>query len=262
MSWSANNSDSHKRPRGPSKVNSLGIGVTSSRDSGDREGSFTFARGALPYLRAKQVYADVNTATPESMRKVSAIVATAQVVFVDVAIMGAIELHRHRAPMLAAGDGAMELETGLTPFGFRIRSIAGTAGDASAIKLLRSVFTKGLEALCVEAFTTARRFGTADQIIENLSDLEEAGFAKTIRMLITTHCRHARRRLDEVRSLFGLFAEASISPVMTRATEDVFRRSVDSTVPEWAAGVDSPSFGECLDHLLAIARTAEPAQPG
>ena len=215
------------------------------------------AEQASPFLQPGTLYLDVNTATPEAMRAAAAAVSAQQASFVDVAIMGAIDTHRHRTPMLAAGERAGDVEAWLTPRGFSVRAISVQVGDASALKLLRSVFTKGLEALCVEAFVMASSFGMADKVIENLADLEQKGFAEMIRMLVTTHCRHAGRRLDEVRSLAGLFEEAGVDPVITEATEAVFRRTVQSDIPNWAASRDTLSLEGCLERLRKVAGRTE-----
>ena len=210
------------------------------------------AENAAPHLKAGAIYADVNTALPDAMRKARIVIEAKGAAFVDVAIMGAIDSHRHRTPMLVAGGRGAELAESLTLFGFRMQAIDGAAGDASALKLLRSVFTKGLEALAVEALTTASRFGMTERVMSNLTDLTEKGLEETLRMLVTTHCRHAKRRLDEVRSLGGLFAEAGIDPVMSRATEALFKRTVESPVPGWASERETLEMNACLDQLCAI----------
>ena len=210
------------------------------------------AESAAPHLKAGAVYADVNTALPEAMRQACKVIEGKGAAFVDVAIMGAIDSYRHRTPMLTAGGRGAELAESLAPLGFRMRDLDGAAGDASAMKLLRSVFTKGLEALAVEALTTASYFGMTERVMSNLTDLTEKGLEETLRMLVTTHCRHAKRRLDEVRSLGGLFAEAGIDPVMSRATEALFQRTVESTVPDWAAECETLKMNACLDQLRDI----------
>lgn len=212
------------------------------------------AEAAVPHLKPGAIYLDVNTATPTAMRETSQILAAANVSFADIAIMGAIDLHGHRTPMLASGPAAAAATTLLEPFDFHIRTIDGAPGDASAIKLLRSVFTKGLEALCVEAFTVARHFGLDRRLMENLADFDQKPIADTVAMLLTTHCRHAGRRRDEVRSLAGLFAEAGMEPRMTPSTESMFSRTVESDIPQWANAGAPPNLEACLDRLTQLAK--------
>jgi hypothetical protein len=98
-------------------------------------------------------------------------------------------------------------------------------------------------------------------MIENLADFDQKPIAETVDMLVTTHCRHAKRRLDEVRSLAALFADAGLTPVMTPATERLFVRTVSSEVPDWATARGQAGLDECLEKLAGPARKS-PAVDG
>ena len=211
------------------------------------------AENAAPHLKAGAIYADVNTPCPMRCARPRIVIEAKGAAFVDVAIMGAIDSHRHRTPMLVAGGRGAELAESLTLFGFRMQAIDGAAGDASALKLLRSVFTKGLEALAVEALTTASRFGMTERVMSNLTDLTEKGpggdppHAGHHPLVATpsggwTRCAHSA----------ALFAEAGIDPVMSRATEALFKRTVESPVPGWASERETLEMNACLDQLCAI----------
>src|SRR3546814_10014138 len=82
--------------------------------------------------------------------------------------------------------------------GAPVRVVGTKAGDAIALKLLRSVFTKGLEALAVECLMAAEHRGLRHQLYDVLSDLDESSIRSFTEAVVTTHVRHAGRRLAEV----------------------------------------------------------------
>ena len=109
------------------------------------------ARGALPFMRHGAIYADFTTASPAEIRVAADEARQAGIRFVDVAIMGGVTLSGAKTPLLCAGNGAQEVARTLSVLNSNIRVIEdGQPGDAVTLKLLRSIFMKGLEALTVE----------------------------------------------------------------------------------------------------------------
>lgn len=72
------------------------------------------------------------------------------------------------------------------------------AGDAMLLKILRSVFTKGVKALAVELLLAAERQGFRASLYDVLHNADEASLPQFLEMLVTTQVVHARRRLHEV----------------------------------------------------------------
>ena len=67
-----------------------------------------------------------------------------------------------------------------------------------SLKILRSVFTKGMEALSVEVLMAAERQGLRTSLYDVLQDVDQASLPRFLEMLVTTHVIHARRRMHEV----------------------------------------------------------------
>lgn len=157
------------------------------------------AQQVLAHARRGAVLADFTTASPQAKRQAAALAAQHGLRYVDTAIMGAISLNRERTPLLAAGEGAEALKDLLTPVGGRVQVIAGgAAGDAISLKILRSIFTKGMEALSVELLMSAEKQGVRQQLYEQLRDIDQTPLRDFIDMLVRTHVIHARRRAHEV----------------------------------------------------------------
>jgi 3-hydroxyisobutyrate dehydrogenase-like beta-hydroxyacid dehydrogenase len=67
--------------------------------------------------------------------------------------------------MLLGGQQAAALAGVLCGWGMDARAVSEELGVASAIKMCRSVMIKGLEALVIESYATARAYGVGDAIM-------------------------------------------------------------------------------------------------
>jgi 3-hydroxyisobutyrate dehydrogenase-like beta-hydroxyacid dehydrogenase len=216
--------------------------------TGDR--AVEAARAAAAFLKPGAIYLDVNTAPKATMVEVDRVLGGRATV-VDCAILGLIATNGARAPLLLSGPGAGAMETFLNARGCRARSIGGAVGDASAVKLLRSVVMKGLEALLIEAFVAAERQGLRDQAIEALADLGQIPTATTIATLLTTHLRHGRRRAVEVDEVREMLAMTGAPSRMTDATAATFARSLEAGI---VGDETPPGLAEALARLVAAHR--------
>ena len=209
--------------------------------TGDR--ALEAARAAADFLGPDAIYLDVNTAPKATMSEVARAVGERAAV-VDGAILGLIAASGARAPLLLSGPDSEAMAAFLNPRGFRAKAIGGTVGDASGVKLLRSVVMKGLEALLIECFVAAEKQGLRNQVVDALADLGTTPTETTIATLLTTHLRHARRRSVEVGEVRHMLAEAGCPARMTMATAATFERSL-------AAGIVGDDAPASLDEALA-----------
>jgi 4-hydroxy-4-methyl-2-oxoglutarate aldolase len=90
--------------------------------------------------------------------------------YVEGAVMTSISPHRLRVPLLLGGPWARDLEAPLNAIGFTARVASERLGIASATKMCRSVMVKGLEAMVIESFTTARHYGVEDALVVSLQE--------------------------------------------------------------------------------------------
>ena len=119
--------------------------------------AFDAAKACLPALGADGIYADLNTGSPELKRRLATLVGGAGARFADVALLGPIPTRGLQAPVLASGDGARAFAQLFEPLGMPVEVISKEAGDAAGLKLVRSVFMKGLAAAVVESMQAAER---------------------------------------------------------------------------------------------------------
>ncbi|MBV8414179.1 MAG: NAD(P)-dependent oxidoreductase [Verrucomicrobia bacterium] len=156
-------------------------------------------RAALTHMKPGALLADFTTAAPDHKRQAAVEAHSHNIQFVDVVIMGAIALTGSRTPLLCAGEGADRINELMTELGAPVRVLENAAaGDAASLKLLRTIFTKGLEALAVECLVAAELKGVRQQLYEVLSDIDRTPLKDFLEALIRTHVVHAGRRMHEV----------------------------------------------------------------
>lgn len=205
----------------------------------------------LAFARAGAGLADLTTAGPEVKRQAARVAGECSVRYVDTAIMGAISLNWVRTPLLAAGQGADKLKALLEQAGARVQVIQdGAAGDAISLKILRSVFTKGMEALSVELLTSAEKQGVREKLYEQLSDIDQTPLRSFIDMLVRTHVVHARRRAHEVHDAGNELADQGLASLVLPGVEQRFRDTA-SKLETNPLDVADPNVDQALQWLLA-----------
>ena len=154
----------------------------------------------LPHLRQGQVLIDINSVSPGRKRETAAAVEAAGAVYLDMAVMAPVHPKKHATPVLLAGKPAEQMLPQLLALGFSATLVGPEPGSATAIKMVRSLFVKGLEAITVETLLAARASGCFDEIYASLSasypGLDWSRFAG-YQFERTT--RHGRRRAAEMR---------------------------------------------------------------
>ena len=139
------------------------------------------------------------------------------------------------------------------------------AGDAAALKLLRTILTKGLEALAVECLVAAEKQGIRAELCDAMSDVDAAGFANFLDMLVRTHIQHSARRLHEVQRAEAQLSSLGLPASMVLASQQVFARTTRSAAqnpPPAAATTDIGDAGPArLESTSADSGPARPAAP-
>ncbi|RSM49051.1 NAD(P)-dependent oxidoreductase [Amycolatopsis balhimycina DSM 5908] len=174
----------------------------------------------LAGVRAGAVWADLNTASPGTKRRLATIAAAHGVPFADVAIMAPVPGRGLRVPMLATGDAAGTVAAALNQFGAAVEVMDGEPGLAAERKLLRSVFFKGMSAAVVEALRAARAAGCEDWLRKVVTDELTAASASTVDRLVDGSHRHAARRTAEMAAAAEMLGELGVRADVASAARD------------------------------------------
>ncbi|MGW4523797.1 DUF1932 domain-containing protein [Amycolatopsis sp. NPDC004378] len=180
-------------------------------------------------LRPGAVWADLNTASPGTKRKLAAIAAAHGAPLADIAIMAPVPGRGLRVPMLATGAAAEAVATLLNSFGAAVEVMAGDAGLAAERKLLRSVFFKGMSAAVVEALQAARAAGCEDWLRKIIVDELTAASASTVDRLVDGSFKHAVRRTSEMAAAAEMLGELGVRADVAGAARDQLARIADSS---------------------------------
>jgi len=186
----------------------------------------------LAGLREGALWADLNTASPGTKRRLAEIAEASAVPFADVAMMAPVPGRGLRVPMLASGDGAARFAGTLRPLGAEIDVLDGPPGLAARQKLLRSVFYKGMAAAVVEALEAARAAGVEPWLRELITaELTSADPATVERIVSGTH-KHAKRRTAEMEAAAAMLTELGVTPLMASASAALHERLATGAEPE------------------------------
>ncbi|MFC8097677.1 DUF1932 domain-containing protein [Streptomyces sp. NPDC057363] len=176
------------------------------------------AEQIAPHLRPGQVYADLNSASPEVKRTVGVVVAGSGAAYVDGAVMAAVPPQRHRVPVLLSGDGAERLAGLLTPLGMRLEVLGDDPGQASAVKMFRSLLVKGLEALLLECAVGASAYGATERVLSSMNGtLPTEDWQRLAGYLLERTVVHGARRAEELRQVARTLEEAGVDAMLAEA---------------------------------------------
>jgi 3-hydroxyisobutyrate dehydrogenase len=125
------------------------------------------------------------------------------------------------------------------------------------LKILRSVFTKGMEALAVEMLTSAERQGVREKLYEQLSDIDRIPLRDFLDMLVRTHVVHAKRRAHEVHDAQAELAAQGLPSLVLPGVERRFRATAEA-LERRAPEAAQPDADQALQWLLSSAVVAGP----
>lgn len=169
------------------------------------------ARGVAAALRADALYADLNTGPPALKR---ALAEAVPVDFADVALVGVVPRTGLTTPALASGAGAERFAALFAPLGMPVEVVGPRPGDAAGLKLLRSVFMKGVAAAALESLEAAEAAGAVDRVRADI--VEVIGGPLLDRFVEGSHA-HAARRVDEMRAAAAYLEELGVEPLVAEA---------------------------------------------
>lgn len=128
--------------------------------------------------------------------------------------------------------------------------VSDTPGDASAIKLIRSIFMKGLATLSIETLEIAKTLKVEQYVIDSLWEtIESSSFDKTINQLITGTAIHAERRSEELEGSIETLENKNINSLLTNAIKEKLLLITDYSLKEYFGGKRPTHWEEVIDAM-------------
>jgi 3-hydroxyisobutyrate dehydrogenase-like beta-hydroxyacid dehydrogenase len=180
--------------------------------------SFEAARSIGPHLTGNPYYLDINSVSP-GRKQATAKLLDGKARYVDVAVIAPIHPARHKTPMLIAGPYAQGIAPLLEEMEMKLKIIPGDTGQAAAIKMIRSVMIKGLEALTLECYLAASRAGLLDEVLVSMkNNYPTLDFGQMGDYNIERMASHGERRAAEMEESAVTLRELGMEPLMVEAT--------------------------------------------
>jgi 3-hydroxyisobutyrate dehydrogenase-like beta-hydroxyacid dehydrogenase len=216
--------------------------------------SLEAAKSVAPHLNSNPFYLDVNSVSP-GRKQATAKLLGDRARYVDVAILSPIYPARHQSPMLLSGPHVEAAGPILQALAMKTTTAGPEIGAAAAIKMVRSVMIKGIEALTVECFLAAKRAGIVEEVKDSMrNNYPTLDWDKVIAYNLERMASHGERRAAEMEEAAETLRELGVDPQMVTAT--VKRQREMGAIGKTSAVRDTLKGGhrEMLDAISATAK--------
>jgi len=133
------------------------------------------------------IFLDLNNISPASTNEIRNMVGEN---FVDGAIVG--NVNNDKSAIYLSGEKVNEIAV-LKDYGLNIKVISDKIGDASKLKVLRSIYTKGVSALLIETFEIAKQLNLEDELLNILATTEGDNFRNSSKSRIENSVNQLRK---------------------------------------------------------------------
>ena len=170
------------------------------------------------HLTGNPLFLDINSVSPGRKQDAGKLLGD-QARYLDVAVLAPIHPARHQTPMLLGGPHGKTAEPVLAALGMRTSIAGAEIGAAAAIKMVRSVMIKGIEALTLECFLAAARAGVIDEVAVSMkNNYPGLDWSKIVAYNLERMATHGERRAAEMEEVAATLRELGVEPLMTNAT--------------------------------------------
>jgi 3-hydroxyisobutyrate dehydrogenase-like beta-hydroxyacid dehydrogenase len=216
--------------------------------------SVAAAQSTEGHLAGKPFLLDINSVSPARKQETAKLLGDAAR-YVDVAVLAPIHPGRHQTPMLLAGPYARTVAPMLGTLGMHVTIAGAEVGAAAAIKMVRSVMVKGIEALTLECFLAAARAGVVDEVATSLkNNYPGLDWSKIISYNLERMAVHGERRATEMEEVAETLRELGVEPLMTAATVKRQREMAQIGAQQSVRGVLNQNRKAILNAISAAAR--------
>ena len=211
------------------------------------------AQEVAQHIQPGTLFLDLNSASPATKQQCAALIDAAGGHYVEAGVMTSVPPYGIKVPMLLGGAKAAKLAQRLSDWGMNARAVSEQLGVASAIKMCRSIMIKGLEALVIESYATARAYGVEDHVLPTLQEtFPSIDWSAQGAYFFSRVVQHGQRRAEEMRESANTVREAGFDPIMASAIAAKQQWVADQAKAGHFAGVaKNASWQNFADELLA-----------
>ena len=207
--------------------------------------------GELERDQGGELFIDINSVSPGRKQRSAELVNARNVDYLDMAVMAPVHPRGHATPVLLAGRAAEALRDTFDRLGFKFEVVGEEVGSATAIKMVRSMFVKGLEALTVETLLAAQTAGCFDRVVDSLAaTFPGLGWPDNARYMFERTLHHGLRRAAEMRESAVTYDELGFVGALADKVADVQERM--GLVP--ATDLPAGPLGEAVGEIAKLRR--------
>lgn len=203
-----------------------------------------------PFLKKSQLYVELSASTPKTQSEIFETLKESQVNYVDASIMGPVPVYAHKVPILASGPGSKILIEKMQPYHMNITKINEHPGSASSVKLIRSIYMKGIASLLIETLKAADTYSVSELVLESISEtFDNRSFIESMNRLVTGTAIHSERRAKELIGTIEMMEDKDLNHFMTDATKAKLEEITQSNIKEKLKGVKPENWKDVIQQL-------------
>jgi 3-hydroxyisobutyrate dehydrogenase and related beta-hydroxyacid dehydrogenases len=177
------------------------------------------AKSVVGKLAPGKVLVDLSTSLPSVKKEIDQLVKEKGANFADGALMASLVQAHYKVPVLLAGSGSDQVIDALKPYGMVMTKISDNAGDAIAVKLVRSIYMKGIAALGAEMLEAANILKVDRLVLDSISGtMNGKPFEEMNNLLVIASAWHGARQVHEMEDVTKLLQDIGVEPTMSEAT--------------------------------------------
>jgi 3-hydroxyisobutyrate dehydrogenase-like beta-hydroxyacid dehydrogenase len=187
--------------------------------------AFAAAKAAAGAIGIGALFLDMNSVAPHTKCAAACAIEAAGGQYVDVAVMAPVDRGATDTPLLVSGGTAPAAAAALSSLGFtKVRIVGDAVGQASSVKMIRSVLIKGLEALTAECLFAASAAGVCEEVLTSLDSGETPRpWAERANYNLDRMMVHGERRAAEMEEVVRTLDALGSGAVMSRSTVELQR---------------------------------------
>lgn len=175
----------------------------------------------------KGIFLDFNNISPETSKSIGNFLKEDH--FVDSAIMGKVS--SKKLNIFLSGKLANAIANYIHTLDdtadskINVTVVSDKIGDVSSLKVLRSSYTKGVSALLIETFETAKKLGLDEDLWDILDLTENAPFRESSISRINSSYNYSKRKYEELEEVLDFISKINSKEkdnLMVIATRDKF----------------------------------------
>jgi len=174
------------------------------------------------------VFIDLNNISPQTTKKIATFLGgnDSNSNFVDGAIIGKVS--SNNSTILVSGKNSDKIAI-LNSYGLNVKIISQKIGDASTIKMLRSIYTKGVTAIAHETFRAADELNLSNELFEIIAKTEGEKFKRQTKSRLNSLVNSKSRKFQEMDEILdflkSIYAseELEFNSIMSVATKNKFK---------------------------------------